>query len=470
MKNSKDGGGKSSSHKLFKDKAKNRVDDLESVMTNLQSALQDSRSGDVAVLQKQAHQMLREWKDELNEPSPASSSLLGGGGGGGGSASLGGTFSTAELCRLLEHCDEEDDATSALKEIVNPNPETEALEAPRLDVGALPGDINTNLLHDNSSFMNQVPQEHGYELYDQGVGQHGESPSVMQPNMFSNFEAFDQFNLDQFDRNLSIDFDRTEEQCGEDAAQSSSHADPNMRFPTSGILGPKCALWDCTRRARGSEWYQDYCSSSHAGLAMEEGAPGMTPIVRPGIDLKDGPLLAALKAKVHGKDVGIPECKGAATTKCPWKAPELFDCSLGDGETIREWLFFDKPQRAFESGTRKKRSLPDYSGRGWHESRKQQMKEFDGLKRSYYMDPQPLEGFDWHLFEYEISNCDVCALYRLEFKIVDGKKKSPKVKVTNDDPVARLQKQMGKLTADVPAECKPSVKSRPKGKTDWSNN
>ncbi|XP_026404516.1 transcription factor VOZ1-like [Papaver somniferum] len=465
MKNSKDSGGKSDSHKLFKEKEKNRVDDLQSVITNLQSALQESRSGDVSVLQKQAHQMLREWKDELDEPSPASSSLLGG-------ASLGGTFSTAELCRLLEHCDEEDDATSALKEIVNPNPESQALEAfeaPRLDVGTFAGDINSNLFHDDSYFLNQVPQEHGYELYDQGVGQHGESPSVMQPNMFNNYEAFNEFDLDQFDlhqefdRNLSIDFDGTK-QCGEDAGQSSSQAGPNMRFPTSGISGPKCALWDCTRRAQGSEWYQDYCSSSHAGLAMEEGALGMTPVVRPGIDLKDGPLLAALKAKVQGKDVGIPECEGAATTKCPWNAPELFDFSLGDGETIREWLFFDKPQRAFESGTRKKRSLPDYTGRGWHESRKQQMKEFDGLKRSYYMDPQPLEGFDWHLFEYELNNCDVCALYRLEFKIVDGKKKSPKVKVTNDDPVAHLQKQMGKLTADVPAENKPSVKSKPKGK------
>ncbi|MCL7033978.1 hypothetical protein MKW94_017455 [Papaver nudicaule] len=118
----------------------------------------------------------------------------------------------------------------------------------------------------------------------------------------------------------------------------------------------------------------------------------MSPVVRPSVDLKDGPLLAALKlkAKVHGKDVGIPDCEGDVTTKCPWKTPELFDYSLGDGETIREWLFFDKPQRAFESGTRKRRSLPDYTGWGWHESRKQQMKEFDGLKRSY---PQQMEGF-----------------------------------------------------------------------------
>ena len=61
---------------------------------------------------------------------------------------------------------------------------------------------------------------------------------------------------------------------------------------------------------------------------------------------------------------------------------ELFDLSVLDGETIREWLFFDKPRRAFESGNRKQRSLPDYSGRGWHESRKQVMNEFGGLKRS----------------------------------------------------------------------------------------
>lgn len=77
------------------------------------------------------------------------------------------------------------------------------------------------------------------------------------------------------------------------------------------------------------------------------------------------------------------------------------------------------------------------------------MKEFDGLKRSYYMDPQPLNGFEWHLYEYEITNCDACALYRLEFKIVDGKK-SPKGKVTND-PLADLQKQMGRSSAEVPA-------------------
>ncbi|CAI0445114.1 unnamed protein product [Linum tenue] len=100
----------------------------------------------------------------------------------------------------------------------------------------------------------------------------------------------------------------------------------------------------------------------------------MEPVLRPGgIGLKDGLLFAAFGAKAEGKDVGVPECEGAATTKSPWNAPELFDLSVLDGETIREWLFFDKPRRAFESGNRKQRSLPDYSGRGWHESRKQVM-------------------------------------------------------------------------------------------------
>jgi hypothetical protein len=61
----------------------------------------------------------------------------------------------------------------------------------------------------------------------------------------------------------------------------------------------------------------------HAELAVkEEGPPGTMPVIRPrGIDLKDGPLFAALGAKTLGKQVGIPVCEGAATTKSPWNAP-----------------------------------------------------------------------------------------------------------------------------------------------------
>lgn len=117
------------------------------------------------------------------------------------------------------------------------------------------------------------------------------------------------------------------------------------------------------------------------------------------------------------------------------------------GEPVREWLFFDKPRQAFESGNRKQRSLPDYSGRGWHESRKQVMKDFGGLKRSYYMDPQPSTQFEWHLYEYEINDCDACALYRLELKMVCSKKNT-KGKV-GGDPLVDLQHQLGQLSAEL---------------------
>lgn len=156
-------------------------------------------------------------------------------------------------------------------------------------------------------------------------------------------------------------------------------------------------------------------------------------------------------------------CFFCLTDQDSFDLAELFDLSVLEGEVIREWLFFDKPRRAFESGNRKQRSLPDYSGRGWHESRKQVMKEFGGLKRSYYMDPQPLACFEWHLYEYEINNCDACALYRLELKHVAGKKSS-KGKAINDS-LADLQKQMGRLTAEVPPDVKRSIKGRTKVNT-----
>ncbi|KAI8028289.1 Transcription factor VOZ1 [Camellia lanceoleosa] len=110
-KGSKTGGCKSASHSIFKDRAKNRVDDLQGMFTDLQSARKESRSIDVAMLEEQVHQMLREWKAELNEPSPASS-LQGG--------SLG-SFS-ADIQRLMQLCEEQDDATSGIatpKELMN---------------------------------------------------------------------------------------------------------------------------------------------------------------------------------------------------------------------------------------------------------------------------------------------------------------------------------------------------------------
>lgn len=61
---------KTASHQHFKDRAKNRVDDLQGMFADLQSARKESRSIEVAMLEEQVHQMLREWKAELNEPSP----------------------------------------------------------------------------------------------------------------------------------------------------------------------------------------------------------------------------------------------------------------------------------------------------------------------------------------------------------------------------------------------------------------
>ena len=136
---------------------------------------------------------------------------------------------------------------------------------------------------------------------------------------------------------------------------------------------------------------------------------------------------------------------------------ELFDLSLLEGESLREWLFFDRPRRAFESGNRKQRSLPDYTGRGWHESRKQVMKDFGGLKKSYYMDPQPSSGYEWHLFEYEINDSNALALYRLEFKSSDVKRTKLASSSLNE-----IQQQMVNLSANSPVDNKRTAKSKKK--------
>ena len=57
--------------------------------------------------------------------------------------------------------------------------------------------------------------------------------------------------------------------------------------------------------------------------------PGMTPVLRPrGIDLKDNLLFDALIAKMQGKNVGIPQCEGAAVMKSPWNAAGNLHASL----------------------------------------------------------------------------------------------------------------------------------------------
>ncbi|KAK9714642.1 hypothetical protein RND81_06G108900 [Saponaria officinalis] len=421
-------GCKSASHQLFKDRAKNRVDDLQMMFSDLQSARKESRTVEATVLEEQVYQMLREWKAELNEPSPASSVQ---------NDSLG-TFSS-DIYRLLHLCDEEDDATSPFE-----------LSAPKPEPDAQNFQAGGGIVIQQGHGMKHGPEEQNRSAVDQC-----KEPPGFQTLVTSNMDMTTQLDYNQFNLNLDLDHHYLNGYLGigVDTSHSVSGFLPNISPPPSAFLGPKCALWDCPRPAQGSDWWLDYCSSFHATLALNEGPPGMTPVLRPGgIGLKDGLLFSALSAKVQGKDVGIPECEGAATTKSPWNAPELFDLSVLEGETIREWLFFDKPRRAFESGNRKQRSLPDYSGRGWHESRKQVMNEFNGLKRSYYMDPQPLNIYEWHLYEYEINKCDACALYRLELKLVDGKK-TPRGKTAHVS-VSELQKKMGRLTAEFPLDNK----------------
>ncbi|ESW20093.1 hypothetical protein PHAVU_006G180700 [Phaseolus vulgaris] len=407
---------KSASHRLFKDKARNHVDDLQVMFLDLQFARKESRTIDVALLEEQVHQMLREWKAELNEPSPASSLQQGG--------SLG-SFST-DVYRLLQLCEEEDDATSPLV-APKPEPNDQTMQAgARVIVQEGQHEQEFLLLKECKHSAIGVPNMPAHNL---------DGPAL-------------EFHQLEFNKDFDHSFYGGTGFCEEGGGPHISSYLPSVCPPPSAFLGPKCALWDCPRPVQGLDWCQDYCSSFHAALALNEGPPGMTPVLRPGgIGLKDNLLFSALSAKAQGKVVGIPECEGAATAKSPWNAPELFDICVLEGETIREWLFFDKPRRAFESGNRKQRSLPDYSGRGWHESRKQVMNEFGGLKRSYYMDPQPLNLFEWHLYEYEISKCDACALYRLELKLVDGKKSS-KARIITGDSVADLQKHMGSLSAE----------------------
>lgn len=448
-------GCKSSSHQMFKDRAKNRVDDLQGMFTDLQFARKESRAGDVAVLEEQVHQMLREWKAELNEVSPASSVH--------GVSRVSSDLSS-EIRRLLQIYEEEDDATSKLADCLKPEPDESVAKT-----GMKPDpDVPQGNVYQEGYYTNSIMPEHDYHGINEckiasSMGPQTVHGHCLEGNVHLDFKQFD-MHQDSTHQDVAHN---GYTHCGagghHDGGVVPNISDllPTISPPASAFLRPKCALWDCPRPAKGTDEFEDYCSSIHAILAFNEGPPGMSPVLRPGgIDLKDGPLFAALIAKTQGKNVGIPECEGAATAKSPWNAPELFDLSVLDGETLREWLFFDKPRRAFESGNRKQRSLPDYNGRGWHESRKQVIKEFGGLKRSYYMDPQPLNTFEWHLYEYEINNCDACALYRLELKLVDPNKNT-KGKISGIvllDP----HQQPGKVSPEFPSEGKRSAKSRAK--------
>jgi hypothetical protein len=218
-----------------------------------------------------------------------------------------GSFSS-DICRLLQLCDEEDDATSKLA-APKPEPADQNLEAGKAAVFQR----GYNLVQGKS--------EHGLPLVD-----NCKDLSLAAGNNFDGtapLEYHQQYDLQQeFEPNFNGGFNNCPSYGVVEGPIHISNFIPTICPPPSAFLGPKCALWDCPRPAQGFDWFQDYCSSFHAALAFNEGPPGMNPVVRPGgIGLKDGLLFAALSAKAGGKDVGIPECEGAATAKSPWNAP-----------------------------------------------------------------------------------------------------------------------------------------------------
>ncbi|OMP10223.1 Glycoside hydrolase, family 31 [Corchorus olitorius] len=275
-----------------------------------------------------------------------------------------GSFSD-DINRLLQLYEEEDDdATSPLKGPAVLKPKTDIQNLSPSNLHVIPKDY----------LVNHEPEEHGFQGFDPCKVSTSALESTMVGNVDINYQLdYHPFDLQQeFDHGLLIGANGTE-YCARDA---NPNVLPNISPPPSAFMGPKCALWDCATLAQGFEWYQDYCSNFHATLALNEDPSGMTPILRPGgINLKDNLLLDALQSHRARMLVSL---------------------------NVKEWLFFDKPRRAFESGNRKQ---------------------------------------------------------RLELKLAN-EKKSPKVKVTKDS-LADLQKKMGRLTAEVPGD----DRSPGKGKT-----
>lgn len=147
-----------------------------------------------------------------------------------------------------------------------------------------------------------------YECNGSGLG--GQNEAVTNPDFASRFDCQLDFDFDQLQFNESDHI----KLFGHDPVPKIM---PQISPAPTAFLGPKCALWECQRPAHGS----DYCSEMHAELAVKEGEPGMSPVLRPGgIGLKDDRLFASLVARMKGKHVGIPECKGAAIEKSPWNA------------------------------------------------------------------------------------------------------------------------------------------------------
>ncbi|ONK55528.1 uncharacterized protein A4U43_UnF2010 [Asparagus officinalis] len=312
--------GKGSNHQQqFKSKAKNRVADLQGMFSDLQSARRESRGGDAAS-SRSRFISAREWKAMLlrglRQPLPSSLVAFGEQGN-----SKGGSDLSSEIWRLLHIGEEEDDATSKLEELVAINPKTEPVELHDENVlGSMQG--GGVGVYQQDYFVYQELPKHGFFCADQFKNTLPSGANHTATNcQKTNHLNYEQFSLHhEMAHTHYIAFDGNGQNGGNITHyQDLSHITdllPAISPPASAYLRPKCALWDCPRPAQVSEWCQDYCSSFHATMAVSEGPPGMTPVLRPGgIDLKDGPLFAALAAKTQGRVSVFPECEGACNYK-----------------------------------------------------------------------------------------------------------------------------------------------------------
>nr|CAD1822332.1 unnamed protein product [Ananas comosus var. bracteatus] len=295
-------GRSAASHRALRERAKGRVDELQgsSPRSNPRAGTAapptslPSRSASIASSAAGAPSSTSPPPPLLLPPRKPTSLI----GNSGGSSDL-----SSYIRRMLQLNEEEDDATSKFDELPREaaagSMKTEPLEvaagvaddgggAPLLEEYFLTHGFLENGLLGADEYKNtlSVGMQHAFLSCEEGT-----------TAAATNFDSY-HFNLhQQIPHNVHLSFD--------------SELIPAICPPPSAFLRPKCALWDCPRPAQGSEWYQDYCSSFHATLAVNEGPLGMSPVLRPGgIDLKDGPLFAALAAKTLGKNVGIPECEG----------------------------------------------------------------------------------------------------------------------------------------------------------------